>query len=85
MDLNGLADPYVKLRLQEKSFQSQTKYKTLAPEWEETFELSLDPDELFLSVQVRHTACGAAAPRATVRRFSTPAATALHRCGTRTL
>ena len=36
-DSNGKSDPYAKLHLHKHSHQSQTKYKTLDPEWGEEF------------------------------------------------
>lgn len=39
-DDNGLADPYVRLTLDTKRHTTKIKPKTLAPEWNESFEWS---------------------------------------------
>ncbi|KAL6197793.1 hypothetical protein ACLB2K_027587 [Fragaria x ananassa] len=52
MDLNGLSDPYVKVKLGKQKFKTRVVKKTLNPYWGEEFALRVDDlnDELLISV-----------------------------------
>ncbi|XP_004293413.1 PREDICTED: C2 and GRAM domain-containing protein At1g03370 [Fragaria vesca subsp. vesca] len=52
MDLNGLSDPYVKVKLGKQKFKTKVVKKTLNPYWGEEFAFRVDDlsDELLISV-----------------------------------
>ncbi|KAJ7946465.1 C2 and GRAM domain-containing protein [Quillaja saponaria] len=52
MDLNGLSNPYVRLKLGKQKFRSKVVKKNLNPQWEEEFSFQVDDlkDQLVISV-----------------------------------
>ena len=52
-DINGLSDPYCELSCNNVTIQSSVKYRTLNPEFNETFEIDVTNPAAFLLIKVK--------------------------------